>query len=203
MWSWATAELCWTPVTLNLLVLTQFSLALLQPCHTKQHVKMWPICSLFSRGTDWAAWTSEPTHRTQIRGTICGGDELGKLHNIFIRYNFTCLVDELQGDTLQINSEPRWLTRANLTKRSITKPNEQLTVPFTVAWTEENVSKLGFLLMHLHLSWSQMCHVADVQTRKCDLNSSSLSVLLMCKIYPRPPRQFFFPKDNWEHVIFI
>lgn len=33
-------------------------------------------------------------------------DELGKLHNIFIGYNFTCLVDGLQGDTLQINSDP-------------------------------------------------------------------------------------------------
>lgn len=30
------------------------------------------------------------------------GDELGKLHNIFIRYSFTCLVDGLQGDTLKI-----------------------------------------------------------------------------------------------------
>lgn len=35
------------------------------------------------------------------------GDELGKLHNIFIRYNFTRLVDGLQGDTLKTNAEPR------------------------------------------------------------------------------------------------
>lgn len=46
------------------------------------------------------------------------GDELGKLHNIFIRYNFTRLVDRLQGDTLKTNAEPQgekkkeelWLT---------------------------------------------------------------------------------------------
>lgn len=47
------------------------------------------------------------------------GDELGKLHNIFIRYNFTCLVDGLQGDTFKINVEPLeekdvWLTRVSL-----------------------------------------------------------------------------------------
>lgn len=35
------------------------------------------------------------------------GDELGKLHNIFIRYNFTRLVDGLQGDTLKTNAESR------------------------------------------------------------------------------------------------
>lgn len=35
------------------------------------------------------------------------GDELGKLHNIFIRYNFTRLVDGLQGDTLKTNAECR------------------------------------------------------------------------------------------------
>ena len=49
------------------------------------------------------------------------GDELGKLHNIFIRYNFTCLVDGLQGDTLKINSEPQkekdlWLTEGKSMK---------------------------------------------------------------------------------------
>lgn len=35
------------------------------------------------------------------------GDELGKLHNIFIRYNFTCLVGGLEGDTVKINFEPQ------------------------------------------------------------------------------------------------
>ena len=58
------------------------------------------------------------------------GDELGKLHNIFIRYNFTCLVDGLQGDTLKINSEPQKerdlsLTEGKSVKHGITKPNEQ------------------------------------------------------------------------------
>lgn len=57
-------------------------------------------------------------------------DELGKLHNIFIRYNFTCLVDGLQGDTLKINVEPQkekdlWLTQGKSMKHGITKPNEQ------------------------------------------------------------------------------
>lgn len=33
------------------------------------------------------------------------GDELGKLHNILIRYNFTWLLDGLQGDTLKTNTE--------------------------------------------------------------------------------------------------
>lgn len=46
------------------------------------------------------------------------GDEEGKLHNIFIRYNFTGLVDGLLGDTLQINLEPwkeksPWLAQEN------------------------------------------------------------------------------------------
>lgn len=58
------------------------------------------------------------------------GDELGKLHNIFIRYNFTCLVDGLQGDTFKINSEPQkekdlWLTQCKSIKHGITKLNEQ------------------------------------------------------------------------------
>lgn len=35
------------------------------------------------------------------------GDELGKLHNIFIRYNFTRLVDRVQGDTLKTNAKSR------------------------------------------------------------------------------------------------
>lgn len=53
------------------------------------------------------------------------GDELGKLHNIFIRYNFTCLVDGLQGDTLKINFEPQkekdlWLTERKSIKPGIT-----------------------------------------------------------------------------------
>lgn len=58
------------------------------------------------------------------------GDELGKLHNIFIRYNFTCLVDGLQGDTLKINFEPQkekdlWFTERKSKKPRITKPYEQ------------------------------------------------------------------------------
>lgn len=58
------------------------------------------------------------------------GDELGKLHNIFIRYNFTCLVDGLQGDTPKINFEPQeekdgLLTQGKSSKHGITKPNEQ------------------------------------------------------------------------------
>lgn len=57
-------------------------------------------------------------------------DELGKLHNIFIRYSFTCLVDGLQGDTLKINFEPQEekdlrLTQGKSMKLGITKPNEQ------------------------------------------------------------------------------
>lgn len=58
------------------------------------------------------------------------GDELGKLHNIFIRYNFTCLVDGLQDDTFKINFKPQkekylWLTEGKLKKHGYTKPNEQ------------------------------------------------------------------------------
>jgi len=58
------------------------------------------------------------------------GDELGKLHNIFIRYNFTCLVDGLQGDTLKINSKPRkekdsWLTQEKSMKHGPSKLIEQ------------------------------------------------------------------------------
>lgn len=57
------------------------------------------------------------------------GDELGKLHNIFIRYCFTCLVDGLQGDTLKINSKSQkekdpWLTADKPLKHRITKLNE-------------------------------------------------------------------------------
>lgn len=88
---------------------------------------------------DWLSGVEVRAHpQNTNKGNHMWGDELGKLHNIFIRYSFTCLVDRLQGDTLQINSEPRWLTRANLTKRSITKPREQLMVPFIFAmnWRE-------------------------------------------------------------------
>lgn len=56
------------------------------------------------------------------------GDELGKLHNIFIRYNFTCLVDGLQGEILKINLEWQkekdlWLTEGKSMKHGTTKPN--------------------------------------------------------------------------------
>lgn len=58
------------------------------------------------------------------------GDELGKLHNIFIRYNFTCLVDGLQRETLKINSARQKgkdlrLTEGKSMKHGATKPNEQ------------------------------------------------------------------------------
>lgn len=64
------------------------------------------------------------------------GDELGKLHNIFIRYNFTRLVDGLQGDTLKTNAEPwgerekkkrRTLVNARVRRRraELPNPNEQ------------------------------------------------------------------------------
>lgn len=62
------------------------------------------------------------------------GDELGKLHNIFIRYNFTRLVDGLQGDTLKTNAEPRGEkkkrrtlvnTRVRRRRAELPNPNEQ------------------------------------------------------------------------------
>ena len=57
------------------------------------------------------------------------GDELGKLHNIFIRYNFTCLVDGLQRETVQINAgrqqeKDLWLAEGESMKHGATKPNE-------------------------------------------------------------------------------
>lgn len=56
---------------------------------------------------------------TNEENHVCG-DELGKLHNIFIRYYFTCLEDGLQGDTLKINSESP-LTDGKPMKHGITK----------------------------------------------------------------------------------
>lgn len=56
------------------------------------------------------------------------GDELDKLHNIFIRYYFTCLVDGLQGDTLKTNVEPRGEKRSvvntGLRRRNTELPNQ-------------------------------------------------------------------------------
>ena len=55
------------------------------------------------------------------------GDELGKLHNIFIRYSFICLVDGLQGETLKINFERQkekdlWLTESKSMKHGTARP---------------------------------------------------------------------------------
>lgn len=97
--------------------------------------KMWPIWFPFSRGTDWAVWKSQPTHRNRIRRTTCGGDELGKLHNIFIRYSFTSLVDGLQGDTLKIileswkEKEP-WLAQAHTIHYGFNQLNGQWIIVF-------------------------------------------------------------------------
>lgn len=49
-------------------------------------------------------------------------DELGKLHNIFIRYNFTCLVDGLEVDTLKINFEPQDEKNIQLTEGKWVEP---------------------------------------------------------------------------------
>lgn len=50
------------------------------------------------------------------------GDELGKLHNILIRYNFTCLLDGLQGDTLKINLKPQKERKNLVNRRQMVKP---------------------------------------------------------------------------------
>lgn len=64
-----------------------------------------PSFFFLARGTDWAAWKVAGHPRNTNKGNHMQGDELGKLHNIFIRYNFTRLVDGLQGDTLKTNAE--------------------------------------------------------------------------------------------------
>ncbi len=87
------------------------------------------MVSLFKR--DWLSCMEVIAHpQNTNKENHMWGDELGKLHNIFIRYNFTCLVDGLQGDTLKINVEPQkekdpWLTVSKSMKHGITKLNEQ------------------------------------------------------------------------------
>lgn len=99
-----------------------------QPCHTKQHVKMWPIWSPFCKW-DWLSCMEARAHpQNTNKENHMRGDELGKLHNIFIRYYFTCLVDGLQGDTLKTNVEPRGekrsLVNTGLRRRNMELPNQ-------------------------------------------------------------------------------